>query len=80
MEKEEVKNNENDDTPEAVEKVPVVVPITPEEAPAVIEVAPIEERKETAWTPKTNLGRQVFEGKIKNIAEILFDLSSNHFS
>ncbi len=70
-EKEKVENNEG---PEAVEKVPVVVPITPEEAPGIIPqiVESQEERKGITWTPKTSLGRQVFEGKIANIDEILF--------
>jgi len=68
----EVKNNSgnNEESPEATEALPIV-PITPEEAPKVIEV-PVEEKKETTWTPKTSLGRQVLEGKIKSIDEILF--------
>ncbi len=58
---------------EAVEKVPVVVPITPEEAPTVIpQIEATEDKKEISWTPRTNLGRQVMEGKIKSIDEILF--------
>ncbi len=60
--------------PEAVEKVPVVVPITPEEAPEVIPqiVEPQEEEgKGMAWTPKTSLGKQVLERKIAKIDEIL---------
>lgn len=62
----------NNEEPE-VEKVPVVVPITPEEAPRVIpEIVGVQEREGRSWTPKTNLGRQVIEGKITSIDEILF--------
>jgi len=72
--KEEKMNNiapNNEEPVEAVEKVPIV-PITPEEVPKVIGQIPVEERGGIAWTPKTNLGKQVFEGKITNIDEILF--------
>ena len=68
----ELKNNSgnNEESPEATEALPIV-PITPEEAPKVIEV-PVEEKKEITWRPKTSLGKQVLEGKIKSIDEILF--------
>ncbi len=59
---------------EAIGKVPIVVPITPEEVPAVIEqiVAPIiEEAKTGLWKPRTSLGRDVLEGKVKSIDEIM---------
>lgn len=69
--KEEKKNDVNHEEAE-VEKVPVVVPITPEEAPAVIPQIEVEEKKAKPWIPKTSLGKQVFEGKIKSIDEILF--------
>lgn len=68
----EEKKENNNEEPEVLEKVPVVVPITPEEVPQVIAEIPTEEKKEIAWTPKTSLGKQVTEGKIKSIDEILF--------
>lgn len=74
MEKEE-KTNNNEESAETIEKVPVVVPITPEETPEVIpqivERTPEEEKKEITWKPRTSLGKQVFEGKITNIDEII---------
>lgn len=74
MEKEEKMKNGNNDEPVAIENVPVVVPITPEEAPQVVPqiIKRPEEERRVGWTPKTSLGRQVFEGKITNIDEILF--------
>ncbi len=69
---EKTKENEkvnNDETPEA--KLPVVVPITPKEVREIIPTVPVEEKRGIAWSPKTSLGRQVFEGKIKSIDEIL---------
>ncbi len=63
----------NDEKEEKVDSVPIVVPITPEEAPKVVEASSIEEdERRRSWTPKTALGRDVFEGKIKNIDEIIF--------
>ncbi|MEM5810503.1 MAG: 30S ribosomal protein S5 [Candidatus Aenigmatarchaeota archaeon] len=64
------KENNNNEEPEAIETLPVV-PITPEEAPEVIPEISVE-KKEKPWIPKTSLGRQVLEGKITNIEEILF--------
>ncbi|MBI2543557.1 MAG: 30S ribosomal protein S5 [Candidatus Aenigmarchaeota archaeon] len=53
----------------AIEKE-IVIPETPEEAPK-IEAVPVEEKRETSWKPKTSLGREILEGKIKSIEEIL---------
>lgn len=64
------KNTNNSEAKE-IEKAPMVVPLTPEEAPKVIQEIPVEEKKETSWKPKTSLGRQVLEGKITSIDQIL---------
>ncbi|MBI2005538.1 MAG: 30S ribosomal protein S5 [Candidatus Aenigmarchaeota archaeon] len=76
MEKEEktVNNsNNNDEAPEEIVATVPIVPIKPEEVPKVIpEISPTEERGENPWTPRTTLGKQVAEGKITNIDEILF--------
>ncbi len=56
---------------EVTEEKLTIVPITPEEAPKSIEEIPLEEKK-IDWTPKTTLGKEVFEGKITNIEDILF--------
>ncbi|MEK6909503.1 MAG: 30S ribosomal protein S5 [Candidatus Aenigmatarchaeota archaeon] len=72
MEEKETKNEvapNNEELP--VEKVPIA-PITPEEVPKGIPQIPVEERKGRPWTPKTSLGKQVLEGNITNIDEILF--------
>jgi len=70
---EKIKNNDaGNEEIEVVESVPIV-PITPEEAPKLIpEIPPVEERKGTTWKPRTSLGKQVLEGKITSIDEILF--------
>lgn len=69
--KEEIKETNSAEEVEVATTLPVV-PITPEEVPAVIPVIPpVEERKRTSWKAKTALGRQVLEGKITNIDEIL---------
>ncbi len=69
---EKVTNNDDNNNEETeVEKVPVVVPIAPEEVREIIpEVPPVEERRIT-WTPRTSLGRQVLEGKFTSIDEII---------
>lgn len=44
-----------------------------EEAPeALVEEELVPEEEKKAWIPKTTLGRQVLEGKIKSVEEILF--------
>ncbi|MBI2546861.1 MAG: 30S ribosomal protein S5 [Candidatus Aenigmarchaeota archaeon] len=77
MEKSEEKNKtesepNNTTSEESMEKVPVVVMVTPEEAPEVIAQVPVveEPQPESSWKPKTILGKRVLEGKIKNIDEI----------
>ena len=72
---EEVKQEkvkENSDNEEIVKEKLSIVPITPEEAPKPIEEIPVVEERKSTWTPRTALGKQVFEGKIANIEEILF--------
>src|SRR3989344_4868859 len=72
-EKADVSTTNNEEPAEPTESVPVVVPIAPEEAPGIIpQIQPVEEKRDISWTPRTSLGRQVFEGKIKSIDEILF--------
>lgn len=71
---EKLKEEKANGDEEAIGEVPIVVPITPEEVPAVIEqiVAPvIEEAKTGSWKPRTSLGRDVLEGKVKSIDEIM---------
>lgn len=78
MEKDKEEKTDNDvvsDNAEELEKavqVPVVT-IAPEEVPEIIpKILPVEEKRGTAWTPRTNLGRQVLDGEIKSVDEILF--------
>jgi small subunit ribosomal protein S5 len=52
-----------------IEKVPVVaeeIPVTPEEIPEIKVETALEK-----WVPRTGIGREVFEGKITDIDEVL---------
>ena len=54
--------------PETTEVIPSgELPPIPKEG----KISPLEEVKDKFWIPKTSLGRQVLEGKIKSIEEIL---------
>ncbi|MBI2084475.1 MAG: 30S ribosomal protein S5 [Candidatus Aenigmarchaeota archaeon] len=65
MKAEEVKKTEEQN------EVPTEVPVVaPENVPVTTEIPPSEE-KGKAWTPKTILGRQVLDGTIKSIDEII---------
>lgn len=70
MKDEEVKKDEEEQNSEVVVSEPSPVSV-PEEIPEVKEEVPALPEKEKLWAPKTSLGKQVLEGKIKSIDEIL---------
>jgi len=67
---EEVKSKNEETNKEAKEETKVMKTIEPGKAPMPIGEA--EEKRELLhWKPKTQLGRDVFEGKIKSIDDVL---------
>ena len=73
---EKIETNAAEEIPIEEEKIKevIVAPIPEEPIPAELpsEIPKtLEERALEKWVPKTKLGREVFEGKIKNIDDIL---------
>ncbi len=76
MEKHDEKKIEETTVPsediEISQPAQIAAPITPQDIQVAKEVQ-VEERRKTDWVPKTSLGRQVLEGKITNIDQILLE-------
>jgi small subunit ribosomal protein S5 len=72
MAKKVKENNEEAKEIEKIVETPVTVVVPTEELPEAPEVVSPEERPESeSWVPKTSLGKDVMEGKIKTIEEIM---------